>query len=269
VAGGLGNAVANAVAAGCETVQVFVSNARGWAERPSPGREDERLRSGLAAAGIGPLWIHAPYLVNFAGPRERVLDASAASTAWTLGRAASLGAAGVVVHAGSHLGTGVAAGLARTRERVLPLLEGEGPLLLFELTAGAPNHLAARFEQMAALLDALGDHPRVAVCLDTCHAHAAGYDLSDPAGAVKAADELLGTVGDRVPLVHANDSRDPAGSGRDRHEQVGLGTIGDAGFAALLTHPGLAGACFVTETGGADAQVADVRRLADLRRSPS
>jgi deoxyribonuclease-4 len=266
VAGGLANAVPNAVAGRCETMQLFASNPRAWATRPPDPDGDALYLARLARTGIGPVHLHAPYLVNLASPGDGTWERSAAVTAWTLRRAAELGAAGVVVHAGSDLGAGRERGLARTRAAVLPLLgDDDGPDLLFELTAGARNTIASRFDQMAELLDVLGDHPRVKVCLDTCHAHAAGYDLSDPPSAVKAIDELLATVGDRVPLVHANDSRDPVGAARDRHCEIGRGTIGAAGFAALLAHPGLRGAAFVTETGEPKVQARDVRRLKRLR----
>jgi len=266
VAGGLANAVPNAVAGRCETMQLFASNPRAWATRPPDPDGDALYLARLARTGIGPVHLHAPYLVNLASPGDGTWERSAAVTAWTLRRAAQLGAAGVVVHAGSDLGAGRERGLARTRAAVLPLLgDDDGPDLLFELTAGARNTIASRFDQMAELLDVLGDHPRVKVCLDTCHAHAAGYDLSDPPSAVKAIDELLATVGDRVPLVHANDSRDPVGAARDRHCEIGRGTIGAAGFAALLAHPGLRGAAFVTETGEPKVQARDVRRLKRLR----
>jgi deoxyribonuclease-4 len=102
--------------------------------------------------------------------------------------------------------------------------------------------------------------------MDTCHAQAAGYDLGDPAGAGKALDELFTTLGDRVVLVHANDSRDPVGAGRDRHCPIGTGTIGDRGFAAILAHPGLAALPVITETTGDPAQMAtDLTRLKRLR----
>ena len=137
---------------------------------------------------------------------------------------------------------------------------------MLELTAGTRGALAARFEEMAELLAACGHHPRLKVCMDTCHAQAAGYDLGDPAGAVKALDELFATLGDRVVLVHANDSRDPVGAGRDRHCPIGTGTIGDQGFAAILAHPGLAALPVITETTGDPAQMAaDLTRLHRLR----
>jgi deoxyribonuclease IV len=276
VAGGLGRAVGNAQDAGCESLQVFVSNARGWAPPLLDPPADERFRAGLAAAGLGPLFVHAPYLVNFASAspvtRERSRDVVAA----TLAKAAAIGAAGVVVHAGQALASGRAAGLATTREALLPLADAAaqaapaaaatGPDLVLELTAGTRGALAARFGEMAELLAACGHHPRLTVCMDTCHAQAAGYDLGDPAGAAKALDELFATLGDRVVLVHANDSRDPVGAGRDRHCPIGTGTIGDQGFAAILAHPGLATLPVITETtGDPDQMAADLARLNRLR----
>jgi deoxyribonuclease-4 len=281
VAGGLGNAVANAVAVGCEAFQVFVSNARGWAPPPLDPAADERFRAEVAAAGLGPLFVHAPYLVNFASASPVTRERSGQAVAAALAKAAAIGAAGVVVHAGAALASGRAAGLATTREALLPLADAigdrsrpptawappGGPDLILELTAGTRGALAARFDEMAELLAACGHHPRLKVCMDTCHAQAAGYDLGDPAGAAKALDELFGALGDRVVLVHANDSRDPVGAGRDRHCPIGTGTIGDQGFTAILAHPGLATLPVITETTGDPEQMAaDLARLARLRR---
>jgi deoxyribonuclease IV len=269
VAGGILNAVANAREATCEAFQLWLSNARGWKPPTLDPAVDRRFGQLVADARLGPVFVHAPYLVNFASSNHATAGSSVAVVAATLDKAAAIGAAGVVVHAGSHLGAGRRAGLARTRQAVLPLLERlgdapDGPDLLFELTAGTRNALASRFEEMAELLDALGGHPRVRVCFDTCHAHAAGYDLADPVTASAAADELVELLGDRLALVHANDSRDRPGAARDRHCPIGSGTIGEPGFAALLAHPGLAGLPVITETTGDPAQMA--RDVACLRR---
>jgi deoxyribonuclease IV len=277
VAGGLGRAPGNARAVGCESLQVFVSNARGWAPPPVDPAGDQRFRAELAAAGLGPLFVHAPYLVNFASVSPVTRERSREVVAATLAKAAAIGAAGVVVHAGAALASGRAAGLASTREALLPLADAVAapgalaatPDLVLELTAGTRGSLAARFEEMAELLAACDHHPRLRVCMDTCHAQAAGYDLGDPAGATKALDELFTTLGDRVVLVHANDSRDPVGAGRDRHCPIGTGTIGDRGFAAILAHPGLAALPVITETTGDPAQMAtDLTRLKRLRPAP-
>ena len=273
VAGGLDQAVGNAAAVGCEALQVFVSNARGWAPPPVDPAADERFRAGLAGAGLGPLFVHAPYLVNFASASPVTRERSSEAVAAALAKGAAIGAAGVVVHAGAALASGRAAGLASTREALLPLADAsaalDGPDLVLELTAGTRGALAARFEDMAELLAACGNHPRLTVCMDTCHAQAAGYDLGDPAGAAKALDELFATLGDRVVLIHANDSRDPVGAGRDRHCPIGTGTIGDQGFTAILAHPGLATLPVITETTGDPAQMtADLTRLRRLRPLP-
>jgi deoxyribonuclease IV len=274
VAGGLQRAVGNASAVGCESLQVFVSNARGWAPPPVDPAADERFRDDLEAAGLGPLFVHAPYLVNFASASPVTRERSREVVAATLAKAAAIGAAGVVVHAGAALASGRSAGLATTREALLPLVDSRtgpgavaaGPDLVLELTAGTRGSLASRFDEMAELLAACGHHPRLKVCMDTCHAQAAGYDLGDPAGATKALDELFTTLGGRVVLVHANDSRDPVGAGRDRHCPIGTGTIGDHGFAAILAHPGLATLPVITETTGDPDQMAtDVARLKRLR----
>jgi len=142
----------------------------------------------------------------------------------------------------------------------------DAPDLVLELTAGTRGALAARFEEMAELLAACDHHPRLKVCMDTCHAQAAGYDLTDPIGVTKTLDELFATLGDRVVLIHANDSRDPVGAGRDRHCPIGTGTIGDQGFTAILAHPALATLPIITETTGDPTQMAtDLTRLHHLR----
>lgn len=269
VAGGLERAVGNATAVGCESLQVFVSNARGWAPPPVDPAADERFRADLQAAGLGPLFVHAPYLVNFASASPLTRERSREVVAATLAKAAAIGATGVVVHAGAALASGRTAGLATTREALLPLADAAGRDLVLELTAGTRGALAARFEEMAELLAACEHHPRLKVCMDTCHAQAAGYDLGDPAGVAKALDELFATLGERVVLVHANDSRDPVGAGRDRHCPIGTGTIGDQGFAAILSHPGLATLPVITETTGDPDQMAtDLTRLKHLRPTP-
>jgi deoxyribonuclease IV len=262
-AGGIAAAVDAGVQIGCETIQVFVSNPRGWAPPPVDPAAEERFRELAAAAGLHPVFIHAPYLVNFASRSERFLERSGELVAATLERGAAVGAAGVVVHAGSAMGDGRAVGIERTRATVLPMLErAGGPDLLIELTSGAGDAVAARFEQMAELLEALERHPRVKVCFDTCHAHAAGYDLSRPERATAVLDELFAVLGERVALVHANDCAEPLGTRRDHHAPIGAGHIGTAGFAAIMAHPGLTGLPVLIETPGTtDERAADIARL--------
>ncbi len=244
VAGGLLNAVANAREATCEAFQVWVSSARAWKPPALDPAVDQRFRELVAEAGLGPVFVHAAYLVNLASTSQATFDSSVAAVGATLDKAAAIGAAGVVVHAGSHLGAGRGTGLARIRQGALPLLE--------------------RLGEMAELVETLGGHPKLRVCFDTCHAHAAGYDLADPVAASAAVDELAKVLGDRLALMHANDSLDPPGAARDRHCPIGSGTIGEDGFAVLLAHPGLAGVPVISETTGDPGQMA--RDVACLRR---
>jgi deoxyribonuclease IV len=269
VAGGLLNAVVNAREANCEAFQVWLSNSRGWAPPVRDSATEERFRQLVTEHELGPVFVHAPYLVNFASTDDQTYDKSTTVVRATLAKADAIGAAGVVIHAGSHLGAGRANGLRRTREAVLPLLDRpEDPDLLLEFTAGTRNAVASRFEEMAELLDTLDRHPRLKVCFDTCHAHAAGYDLSTVSGATRAVSGLVAAVGSTVSLVHANDSVGPAGSCRDRHANIGDGTIGDDGFAAILAHHDLSSAAMVTETPGKlPDQARDIARLKKLREA--
>jgi deoxyribonuclease-4 len=209
VAGGILNAPRNAVEATCQAFQMLVSSPHAWRPPTLDPDLDQHFRTLVSDTGLGPVFIHAPYLVNFASPNQQTFDSSVDLVAATLDKGAAIRAAGVVVHAGSDLGTGRDAGLARTRAAVMPLLDqldhlgDQAPDLLIEFTAGKNNMLASRIEDMAELLDTLDDHPRVKVCFDTCHAMCAGYDLHDPTTATATAGELDKLLHGRLALVHA------------------------------------------------------------------
>lgn len=258
----------SAVAA--EAVQVFLSNPRGWA--PSPGRpEDDRaFRDRTGELGI-PVFVHAPYLVNVGSPDAATLRNSLAAIRHALRRGADVGARGVVVHTGSAiLAANRTTALAQVRAELRPVLDElpeDGPDLLLEPTAGGGQPLCARVEDLAEYLAALDEHPRAGVCLDVCHAFAAGHDLAVEGGARATLRALVRAAGKgRLRLVHANDAKDPVGSSRDRHENVGKGTIGEAAFAELLATPAARGVPFLVETpGGRDGHAADVDLLKRLR----
>ncbi|GAA1073089.1 deoxyribonuclease IV [Nocardiopsis composta] len=251
---------------GAEAVQVFVSNPRGWAATPGVPEEDAALRdrSGL------PVFVHAPYLINLGAPDEEVAAKSVASLEHSLRRGAAIGALGVVVHTGSAVRGGRAAGLDRMRSRLLPLLERLGeevPPVLLEPMAGQGQVLCATVDDLAGYLDALDWHPRARVCMDTAHAFAAGHDISDRAGMAAMLDRFGEVVGaDRLGLVHANDSKAACGSNKDRHENIGAGQIGAEAFAELFVHPVSAGVPLTLETPGpAGPHAADVALLKKLR----
>jgi deoxyribonuclease-4 len=255
---------------GAEVLQVFVGNPRGWALSPGRPDVDSAFREQCARAGLRVV-VHTPYLVNVGAPSALTYERSVASVAHNLRRAVEIGAEGVVVHTGSCVDEGgYDAGLRRVREGLLPLLdglEGSGVWLLLEPTAGQGRSLCAGVAGLPAYLAALDHHPRAAVCLDTCHAFAAGAPLDRPGGATATLDAVVAAAGPgALRLVHANDSADPRGSRRDRHAPIGEGHIGTGAFAELFGHPATAGVPFVLETPGSrDVGDAGTRRLRELR----
>lgn len=271
VSGGLSRgALRYAATVGADCVQVFVSNPRGWAATAGNPRDDHAFREGTAAGRI-PVFVHAPYLVNLGSPTVATREKSVVALRHALGRGHEIGAAGVVTHAGSA----VAAerrdeALKQVRELLLPLLDAVpdgGPRLLVEPTAGGGEALASRVEDLTEYFAVLDEHPRLGVCLDTCHAFAAGHDLAAPGGVRATLGTLVKAVGrGRLGLVHVNDSRDPLGSGRDRHAAVGSGHIGTDPFRELFVHPATRGVPLVVETpGGADGHTRDLQLLRRLR----
>jgi deoxyribonuclease-4 len=244
--------LAYADAVGAHAVQVFVGNPRGWRLTPGDPKQDALFIAGCAEREV-PSFIHTPYLVNVGSPTEATVEQSIASIAHNLRRGAVLGSSGVVVHAGSAVGEDrYEAALRQLHERLLPVLEtlpDDGPRLLIEPTAGGGRALAATVEDLGPYFAALENHPLLGVCFDTCHAWAAGHDLSVPGGMAATLDSLEDIVGPgRLGLVHANDSLDECGSKRDRHANIGQGSIGVAPFAELLAHPSVSDVPVIVET---------------------
>ena len=197
---------------GADCVQVFLSNPQGW-EKPPPRDDAAELRE--SPVGI---YVHAPYLINVCSPRNNVRYGSRKILTQTCEAAAEIGALAVIVHPG-YAEDGIEAGVGRWG-RTLEMLESEVPVYL-ENTAGGENAVARRFEALAQLwevVDAAETDFELGFCFDTCHAHAAGEDLS---GAVDRVTAITGSI----DLLHVNDSRDPPGTGADRHANIGAGTI--------------------------------------------
>ena len=262
---------------GCEAIQIFAGNPRGWAHSAGNPDEDARFRQGTAERGMR-TFIHSPYLINLGSPTRATWEKSVASIAHNLRRAAELGVEGVVVHTGSFVDpTGseeqFAAAMRRVRDGLLPLLEAvaddSAPWLLLEPTAGQGRSLCAGVDDLEPYLAALDLHPKAGICLDTCHVFAAGAPLDEPGGAVATLDRVVEIGGpERLRLVHANDSMDVRGAFRDRHQKIGEGHIGTQAFAELLAHPATAGVPFILETPGSrDVDDGQIRLLKRLRAS--
>ncbi|MEU4691166.1 deoxyribonuclease IV [Actinoplanes sp. NPDC023714] len=275
--GGLAKAALPYVdAAGSETLQVYVSNSRGWALPAGDPKQDTLFRDGCGEREI-PAYIHASLLVNLGSPTGLTVERSVATLEHALLRGKAIGATAVVYHAGSSVDEAHAEkAMHQLHESLLPLLDRaatEGlPRLLVEPSAGGGRSLASKVQDLAAYLEAVERHPWLGVCFDTCHAWAAGHDLATPGGMTETLDALVEAAGPgRLQLVHANDSKDACGSTRDRHETIGKGTIGAAPFAELFAHPATAGVPIIVETPTVEHEghAADIALLKNLRDSPA
>jgi deoxyribonuclease-4 len=255
VAGGVANAIPRGEALGCTAVQIFVKNANRWQGPPIAAADAAAFREARSASPVGPVLAHASYLINLAAADPAILDRSRAALIDEHERCAQVGVDGLVLHPGSHLGAGEENGIERVAaeiDRALALVPEERPggvRVLLENTAGQGSNLGWRLDHLAAIRSRLAAPERVAVCLDTCHAFAAGYPVHEAAGYeefVAEADAVLGLG--LVAAIHLNDSVKPFGSRRDRHAHIGEGEIGTDLFARLLHDRRFARVPMVLET---------------------
>lgn len=266
LAGGLDKVAAAAKRLRLESVQIFSGNPRSFTPKPLDPEVAARFRTGLAARL--PVVVHAPYLLNLASPDEAGWSRSRGMLLTEMDRCAALGVADLVFHPGSHLGSGVEAGVARVVEALKQGLD-QGPAgvrLVVENTAGAGGGLGGPLEELAAILAGVGGGQRVGVCLDTAHAFGAGYDLSRPQGVDEWLDRVARLIGmDQVALIHLNDSSRGLGTHLDRHADIGKGLIGSQGLQRVITHPALDQKPGVMET-PKSSEADDKRNLAMARR---
>ena len=267
IAGGLQNALLKARALGCDTVQIFSRNPRGWAARPLDVEEVETFKRVRAETGIDPVVVHANYLINLAAADEVIREKSVRAFREEVERAITLGADYLVVHPGSARGACESDGIRTCAESLRAACDGldfGAFRVLLENTAGQGACIGHRFEHLREITEACPDL-NLGVCLDTAHAFTAGYDLRDEDGFNATLDALERNVGyANVRAVHFNDSRADYNSRVDRHWHVGLGHIGAQALARVARAPGLAHAAFLLET-PQDELGDDARNLAALR----
>ena len=250
--------IAYAEVTGAEVIQVFASNPRGWAMPEANPVADEEFRSKAAALDIL-TYVHAPFLINLGSPTVGTYENSVASTAYSLKRGAEIGALGVVIHTGSAVDVNnVENAWKQIHEGMMPVLNALGddaPMLLLEPTAGQGQSLVKKLDDLTNYLKALEYHPKVGICLDTCHVFAAGHDIAKKGGMTETIDLLIEIAGaERFQLVHANDSMDVCGALKDRHQNIGEGHIGLAAFQEMLDHPVMKNVPMVLETPGMEPE---------------
>ncbi len=261
--------LAYAEAIGAECVQVFVTNPRGWAPSKGDAKQDAAFRD--VVIDQVPAYVHASFLINLGTPDAAIAEKSAASLAHTVERARQIGARGVVVHTGSAVAKDrYDEAMAQTRELLLPMLDAlpdDAPPVLLEPTAGQGQSLCSTLDELDEYLHRLDHHPRLGICVDTCHFFAAGHDLAADGGMNDFLDHLDKVRGGvPVSLIHANDSMDVVGAKKDRHASIGSGHIGSEPFADLLAHATMQKVPLVLETPGKEPEhTADLALLKSLR----
>ncbi|MEI7815787.1 MAG: deoxyribonuclease IV [Desulfuromonadales bacterium] len=269
ISGGLHLAIDRAVAAGCNTVQVFTRNSNQWRGKPVSEADAALFRSKFAASGLHEVVSHDIYLINLASPPGETRDKSLAAFRDELETCARLGINKVVMHPGSHLADSPQNGLTRVIEAFdqlfseVPQFEGR---VLIETTAGQGSNLGRTFEELGTIIHGSRFPEKFGVCFDTCHTFAAGYDTSTEEGyrdTMEQFDRLIGV--ERLLCFHLNDSKKGLGSRVDRHEHIGLGTLGLNPFRFILNDPRFTGVTKILETPKGDNDEMDSVNLGVLR----
>ncbi|NIS59284.1 MAG: deoxyribonuclease IV [Proteobacteria bacterium] len=267
IAGGFSKVIERARRRGCETIQLFSRNPRGWAYNPLDRKEVNLFRKRLSHTTISPLFVHMPYLPNLASNDPKLYGKSLDVLQTDLHRASSLGAPYLIIHVGhrGHLPEDdsinrIADGINQSFRKVRNSL-----VLLLENTAGQGTEVGHTFSQLRKIIQAIDERGRIGVCLDTAHAFGAGYDLSTSKGLERTLAEFDEEIGlEKLHLVHLNDTRSPLGGHVDRHWHIGQGNIGLEGFTNIVNHPLLVHLPGIMETPRKD-DVEDLRNMEVIR----
>jgi len=268
--GGIHTAIDRIEEFGGDSVQIFTQSPRTWRPTNHDPASFDRFRRRRAEVGLKSVVCHALYLVNLASPNGDVYDKSRASLIDTVGVACAIEADAVVFHVGSHLGAGMEVGLERVVPAVNEALEhcSSTTWLCMENSAGAGGTIGRSIEELATILERLDRHPRLGICLDSCHLFASGYDITDRGTLDELIEGVDATIGlDRLQVLHVNDSKTPLGSKRDRHDNVGEGMMGER-LGVFMSHPALQGLPALLEVPGRDGKgpgAEEIRELKELR----
>ena len=251
IAGHIYESLMRARALGCNTMQIFSRNPRGWQVSRLDKNDVARFRALKSEYDITPVVVHIPYIINLATPNDHLYKRSIDAYIEDIKRADMLGVEYFVTHLGSHTGSGEGKGLKRFSDALNVIIKRARPKarILLENTAGSGSWIGYKFEHLKKILSALAKPGFVDICLDTAHTFEGGYDIKSAAGLKKTFGEFDKLIGlDRIKVVHFNDSLSALGSRVDRHQHVGRGNIGLAAMKRIINHPGLKSAAFIMET---------------------
>jgi deoxyribonuclease-4 len=268
IAGGVEKAFSRGAAIGATAIQIFTRNASRWQAKPLTAAAIAAFKQARSNSAVGYVAAHDSYLINLASPDVALRKKSIDTFIDEMLRCAQLGIEDLVMHPGAHLQQGTAAGLRQLVESFNSIFAQapSGVRVLLENTAGQGSCLGARFEELAEIIERL-PAANFAICFDTCHAFAAGYDLSSAAAYVATMTEFNRLIGcERLALFHLNDSKKPLGARVDRHQHVGQGMIGCAGFRTLLQDARFAKIAKIMETPSGEQHCYDLENLALLRQ---
>lgn len=271
VAGGLVRGIERALNLRIRALQIFTKNASRWNAGPLEAEQVREFRGAWEGSGLAPVAAHGSYLINLASPDPALRRKSIEAYADELLRAEALGIRWLVTHPGAHMGSGEAAGCDRVAESLdaaRAIAPAPSVVTLLETVAGQGTTLGRRFEELARIRERTSRPDRVAVCFDTCHVHAAGYDLVTERGCAETFEEFDAVLGlESLHLFHVNDSKNERGSRVDRHEHLGRGRMGAVPFARIVRDARFRETPKLLETPkGKDGVVMDRRNLAFLRR---
>lgn len=267
ITGGFDRSIAAAQQKGCEAMQIFCKNPRGWKANPIDESQLPKYREARASAGITPVIIHTSYLVNLAASKDDIYIKSVESFGEELIRADLLEAEYIVLHPGSHSGWSREESLERLSTTLIESVSRIKPksVILLENVSGSGSAIGGKFSELAEIIMATGMPECFGICLDTCHAFGYGYDLSTVNGLDAVLQEIDETVGlEKLKLIHMNDSKGELGSRLDRHDHIGMGKIGLDGFRGIINHKELRDLPAILET-PEDEPGDDIRNLQAVR----
>ncbi|AZR72402.1 endonuclease [Anoxybacter fermentans] len=240
IAGGIDKAPERAHQLGCDCLQIFSKNPRGWKVRELSENEANKTQEKLKEFGLDPMVVHITYLINLASPKADLYEKSLNGLITDLIRSGMLGAKYLVLHPGKYTGSSLKDGIKRITESINIAFDKvqNDVILLLENVAGAGTEIGKTFEELKEIMDLIEDRSRIGICFDTCHGFAAGYDIRTEETVDKVFTDLDQVIGiDKLKVIHANDAKGGLGSNLDRHEHIGFGAIGEAGFKAMIHHP--------------------------------
>lgn len=265
VSKGLPSCVDRARELGAEAIQIFVGAPQQWKDASYSDEQVATLRTAIEGRAVGPVFVHAPYLINLASPKPQLRGMSRQALERQLKWCDRIGAVGIVVHVGSGDEDAIEVA-SDSLNKILAAHTGPSAIIL-ENDAGAGRRIGRTFDQIGELIRRADGDPRLRVCLDTAHTLASGYEIRTPEGLAAVIEEFEREIGfDRLVLVHANDSKVDINTNKDRHENIGDGFIGLEAFGRIVRHPALADKPFVLEVPGLAGVGPDLENLARLRK---